>query len=111
VLPGLAVSKGWQTSTERSASSAREAPRHVWDTGQSAIRSRCGNSHVEWSVQLTKVQVGRHVPLSHIVIDRGCRIPDGMVIRSVSHADAQRFFRTDGGITLVTIEMLARLIA
>jgi hypothetical protein len=34
-----------------------------------------------------------------------------MVIRSVSHADAQRFFRTDGGITLVTIEMLARLIA
>jgi len=68
-------------------------------------------SHVEWSVLLTEVQVGRHVRLQRVVVDRGCRIPDGMVIGVDAQADAQRFFRTDSGITLVTSEMLGRLAA
>ncbi|MDQ2779346.1 MAG: glucose-1-phosphate adenylyltransferase [Pseudomonadota bacterium] len=66
-------------------------------------------SHVEWSVLLPEVQVGRHVRLKRVVIDRGCRIPDGMVIGEDADADARRFFRTDSGITLVTPEMLDAL--
>jgi len=36
-------------------------------------------------------------------------IPDGMVIGEDAEADARRFRRTAGGITLVTRGMLARL--
>jgi glucose-1-phosphate adenylyltransferase len=68
-------------------------------------------STVSWSVLLPGVEVGRHVRLNRVVVDRGCTIPDGMVIGEDASADAQRFFRTENGITLVTSEMLARLIA
>ena len=43
-----------------------------------------------------------------MVIDRGCQIPDGMVIGEDPVVDAARFYRTESGITLVTREMLAR---
>jgi len=68
-------------------------------------------STVSWSVLLPGVEVGRHVRLNRVVVDRGCTIPDGMVIGEDTDADAQRFFRTENGITLVTREMLARLVA
>jgi glucose-1-phosphate adenylyltransferase len=64
---------------------------------------------VEWSVLLPRVEVGRHVRLRRVVVERDCTIPDGMVIGEDAKADAERFFRTEGGITLVTTEMLARL--
>ena len=44
-----------------------------------------------------------------MVIDRACVLPDGMVIGEDAVADAQRFERTEGGVVLVTREMLARL--
>jgi glucose-1-phosphate adenylyltransferase len=66
-------------------------------------------STVNWSVLLPGVQVGRRARLTRAVIDRGCRIPDGMVIGEDAEADARRFRRTAGGITLVTRGMLARL--
>jgi glucose-1-phosphate adenylyltransferase len=43
------------------------------------------------------------------VVDRGCRIPEGMVIGEDPQLDAQRFYRTPGDVTLVTPAMLARL--
>ena len=66
---------------------------------------------VEWSVLLPEVQVGRHVRLRRVVVDHGCSLPDGLVIGEDAQADAQRFYRTENGITLVTAEMLARLAA
>ena len=66
-------------------------------------------SVVEWSVLLPEVEVGRRVRLARVVVDRGCHIPDGMVIGEDAVLDAQRFFRTDSGITLVTKAMLAAL--
>ena len=66
-------------------------------------------SSVEWSVLLPEVQIGRHVKLNRVVIDRRCQIPDGMVIGFDAEADAKRFFRTESGITLVTASMLAAL--
>ena len=60
---------------------------------------------------LPGVQVGRRVRLNRVVVDRGCEIPDGMVIGEDPAEDAERFYRTDNGITLVTREMLAKLTA
>ncbi|MBA4176139.1 MAG: hypothetical protein C0505_06220 [Leptothrix sp. (in: Bacteria)] len=64
---------------------------------------------LDWSVLLPEVQVGRHVRLHRVDVDRGCTLPDGLVIGEDAEADAARFFRTDGGITLVTADMLAAL--
>jgi glucose-1-phosphate adenylyltransferase len=43
------------------------------------------------------------------VIDRDCMIPDGMVVGEDPVADAQRFYRTESGITLITRDMLRKL--
>ncbi len=66
-------------------------------------------SRVEWSVLLPEVVIGRHARIARAVIDRGCRIPDGMVVGADAEADARRFHRTPNGITLITGEMLRRL--
>jgi glucose-1-phosphate adenylyltransferase len=68
-------------------------------------------ARVEWSVLLPEVEVGRHARLHRVVVERGCVIPDGLVIGEDARADAERFVRTGSGITLVTAEMLARLAA
>jgi glucose-1-phosphate adenylyltransferase len=64
---------------------------------------------VQWAVLLPGVQVGRGARLNRVVIDRGCDIPEGMVIGEDTELDAKRFYRSEHGITLVTREMLARL--
>ena len=66
-------------------------------------------STVNWSVLLPGVEVGRHVRLTRVVVDRGCILPDGLVIGEDAAADSARFERTDNGITLVTAAMLARI--
>jgi glucose-1-phosphate adenylyltransferase len=66
---------------------------------------------VHWSVLLPGVQVGRGASLNRVVIDRGCSIPDGMVIGEDEAIDAQRFHRSPNGITLVTATMLAKIAA
>jgi glucose-1-phosphate adenylyltransferase len=40
------------------------------------------------------------------VIDRGCTIEDGTVIGEDPEQDAQRYFRTEEGVVLVTADML-----
>ena len=67
-------------------------------------------STVNWSVLLPGVQVGRHARITRAVIDRDCVIPDHMVIGEDAAADAQRFSRTESGITLVTRDMLRKLV-
>jgi glucose-1-phosphate adenylyltransferase len=66
-------------------------------------------AEVNWSVLLPEVQIGRGARLTRAVIDRGCHIPDGMVIGEDAALDAERFHRSENGITLVTMEMLAKL--
>ena len=67
------------------------------------------HSKVSWSVLLPGVQVGRGARLTRTVVDRGCEIPDGMVIGEDPVLDAQRFIRSENGITLVTSAMLEKL--
>ncbi|MDM0115524.1 glucose-1-phosphate adenylyltransferase [Variovorax sp. J22R133] len=64
---------------------------------------------INQAVLLPDVEVGRAARLKRVVIDRGCVIPDEMVIGEDPVADAARFERTEGGVVLVTREMLKRL--
>jgi len=64
---------------------------------------------VSWSVLMPGVQIGRGASLNRVVVDRGCSIPDGLVIGEDPVLDAQRFHRSPNGITLVTASMLAKL--
>ena len=47
--------------------------------------------------------------LTKCIVDRGCTIPDGLVVGEDPQADAERFNRTERGVTLITRDMLARL--
>ena len=67
------------------------------------------HSVVSWSVLLPGVQIGRHARVTRCVVDRGCIIPDGLVIGEDVALDTQRFYRSENGITLVTREMLDKL--
>ena len=69
------------------------------------------HAQVNWSVLLPGVQVGRGASLNRVVVDRGCSIPDGMVIGEDAELDSQRFHRSPNGITLVTRSMLEKIAA
>ncbi|MCB1499303.1 MAG: glucose-1-phosphate adenylyltransferase [Bauldia sp.] len=60
----------------------------------------------EEAVILPSVDVARSARLSKVVIDRGVRIPEGLVIGEDPELDAERFRRTESGICLVTQAML-----
>jgi glucose-1-phosphate adenylyltransferase len=62
-------------------------------------------------VVLPEVEVGRHARLSRVVVDRGVKIPPGLVIGEDPELDARRFRRTEHGICLVTQPMLDRMAA
>ncbi len=62
------------------------------------------------SVVLPDVNIGRNCSIRKAVIDRGCEIPEGTVIGEDAVADAERFLVSDGGVVLVTPEMLGQSI-
>ena len=64
---------------------------------------------VHEAVVMPDTVIGRGSRLSKVVIDRGCHIPDGTVIGEDADADAQRFHRSEGGVVLVTKEMLEKV--
>ncbi|MDE2606671.1 MAG: glucose-1-phosphate adenylyltransferase [Burkholderiales bacterium] len=55
--------------------------------------------------------IGHGARLYKAVVDRGCHIPEGLVVGEDASADARRFHRTPGGVVLITREMLERLAA
>ncbi len=63
-------------------------------------------SSIEDSVILPQVDIGRHVKLNRVVIDKGTVIPDGMEIGFDLELDRKRFHVSEKGITLVTAAML-----
>jgi glucose-1-phosphate adenylyltransferase len=69
------------------------------------------NSHARTAgaVLLPDVEVGRRARLTNVVVDRGCQIPEDLVIGEDPELDAKRFYRSDQGVTLVSADMLAAL--
>jgi glucose-1-phosphate adenylyltransferase len=66
-------------------------------------------SHMEESVVLPYVEIGRNAVLKKVIIDRGVVIPEGLVIGEDPEIDAKRFRRTDSGLCLVTQPMIDKL--
>jgi glucose-1-phosphate adenylyltransferase len=66
-------------------------------------------SHVENAVVLPDVEIGRKARLNNVIIDRGVRIPAGLVVGEDPEVDAARFRRTEGGICLITQPMIDKL--
>jgi len=66
-------------------------------------------AEVENAVVLPYVDIGTSARLSNVVIDRGVKIPEGLVVGEEPALDASRFRRTEGGVTLITQPMLDRL--
>ncbi len=64
---------------------------------------------IENAVVLPYVDVGRHVRMSNVIVDRGVKIPAGLVVGEDPVQDAARFRRTARGICLVTQKMIDRL--
>ncbi len=63
---------------------------------------------LEETIVLPGVEIGRNCRITKAVIDKGCKIPSGMVIGEDPKADAERFHVSEGGVVLVSPEMLGQ---
>ncbi len=63
---------------------------------------------IEDTVVLPGVEIGRHCRLKKVIVDEGCVLPPGTVIGENPEEDGKRFYISDGGVTLVTPEMLGQ---
>jgi glucose-1-phosphate adenylyltransferase len=63
---------------------------------------------VEDSVVLPDVEIGRHCIVRRAVLDAHCRLPPGLAVGVDPDEDRRRFRVTEGGVTLVTPEMLGQ---
>ena len=65
-------------------------------------------SNIEDSVIFPEVNIGRNSLIRKTVIDKGCNIPPGTHIGLDHDEDARRFHVSEGGVVLVTPEMLGQ---
>jgi glucose-1-phosphate adenylyltransferase len=63
-------------------------------------------TRVDSSLLLPGVRVGRNCTISRAIIDEGCVIPDGTQIGRNRELDRKLYHVSEGGVTLVTREML-----
>ena len=70
------------------------------------VHSYC---EIDGAVLLPNVVINRHVKLKNVVIDKGVHIPEGFEIGFNLEADKKRFFVSEKGTVLVTVEMLNKL--
>jgi len=66
-------------------------------------------SQLRNAVVLPYVDIGRGARLRDVVIDKGVRIPAGLIVGEDPEVDAARFRRTPHGICLITQPMIDRL--
>ncbi len=66
-------------------------------------------SEVEEAVILPHASIGRAARLSRVIVEKGVRIPPGLVVGEDPEDDAKRFRRTEKGVCLITQPMIDRL--
>ncbi|APL93812.1 glucose-1-phosphate adenylyltransferase [Sphingobium sp. TA15] len=66
-------------------------------------------SSVTESVIMPDCVIGRGARLHKCVLDSGVIVPPGLIVGEHPEHDAQRFRRTEGGVTLITQYMIERL--
>ncbi|MHA7776875.1 glucose-1-phosphate adenylyltransferase [Roseibium sp. M-1] len=64
---------------------------------------------LEGVVALPFAEIGRNARLTNVVLDRGVKIPEGLVVGEDPDLDAKRFRRSPGGICLITKTMIDQL--
>ncbi|HHR6129332.1 TPA: glucose-1-phosphate adenylyltransferase [Providencia alcalifaciens] len=69
------------------------------------------HSQLDACVILPDVSIGYACRLQRCIIDSGCVLPNKLVIGENPQWDAQHFYRSEGGIVLVTQKMLDSLVA
>lgn len=67
-------------------------------------------SNLEDSVILPNVDVGRNAFLRRVVVEKNCKIPEGLRVGFDSAEDSKQFYVTKKGTTLITPEMLGQKI-
>jgi glucose-1-phosphate adenylyltransferase len=65
-------------------------------------------ARLEDAVVLPDVDIGRRARIRRAVLDRGCVVPPDTVIGEDPVEDAKRFYVSEGGVVLVTPEMLGQ---
>jgi len=65
-------------------------------------------SVVEDCIVLPDVEIRRDCRLKKCVIDKGAMIPEGTVVGENPEEDAKRFYVSEGGVVLITAEMLGQ---
>ncbi|MBN8896916.1 MAG: glucose-1-phosphate adenylyltransferase, partial [Rhodospirillales bacterium] len=66
-------------------------------------------ARIENAVILPEADIGRGARLRNVIVEKGVRIPAGLVVGEDPDEDARRFRRTENGVCLVTQPMLDRL--
>ena len=69
------------------------------------VESYC---NIEDSVLLPNVNVDHNVTLKRVIVDKSCRIPEGLEVGVNPEEDRKRFHVSPNGITLITPEMLGQ---
>ncbi len=62
--------------------------------------------NLEDAVVLPDVDIGRHARITKAIIEKGCRIPEGLVVGEDPDEDAKRFYVSPEGVAVITPEML-----
>ena len=82
---------------------------HVWRSLLfNGVRANSWSS-LELAVVLPEAEIGRSARLRNVIIDRGVRIPEGLVVGDHPALDAERFRRSEGGVCLITQKMIDKL--
>ena len=68
------------------------------------------HARIENAVVMPYVDIARSARLKNVVVDRGVRIPEGLVVGEEPERDAQRFRRSENGICLITQPMIDRMV-
>jgi glucose-1-phosphate adenylyltransferase len=66
------------------------------------------HSEIDESVVLPNVRIGKSCRIRRTILDKGCIVPDNLVIGHDRNRDSRLFHMTPGGITLVTPDMLGQ---
>ncbi|MDM8562611.1 glucose-1-phosphate adenylyltransferase [Candidatus Marithioploca araucensis] len=65
-------------------------------------------SSLKQAIVLPDVEIGRHCSLKKVIIDKGVYIPPNTVIGQNLEEDAKRFYVSEGGVVVITPQMLGQ---
>ena len=68
-------------------------------------------ARVEGALILPNADVGQGARLRNVIVEKGVRIPPGLVVGEDPAVDDKRFSRTEKGVCLITQPMIDRLVA